>query len=241
MAGNTYHVQLLPSGGYAEFHYHSTSQYPDGGFESLLCISSPPDIWFRIGIDQYLTLLPVELIQFKGYVLDESIILNWQTASELNNEMFEIEQSQNGLKFQKIGEVEGKGTTLEQQDYSFEVKKPRNGISYYRLKQIDFDGQFEYSKVISVNFKGENGNVGEFYPNPSKSGLVNLDYFTSKEYEITVSVFDMTGKLVVNQIQQVSNRDNNLSFDFSELNTGIYIVKIGDEINTTHQKLIIEK
>lgn len=184
--------------------------------------------------------LPIELITFNGRTEDTNVKLTWQTASELNNEKFEIEEGQDGRAFQKIGEVAGKGTTLEQQDYSFEVKNPRNGISYYRLKQIDFDGEFEYSKVISVNFKGENRDVGAFYPNPSKSGLVNLDYTSQTDDEIVVSVFDVTGKLVVNQVQQISNGDNNLSFDFSELNTGIYIVKIGDERNSTYQKLIIE-
>lgn len=168
-------------------------------------------------------------------------MLYWKTASELNNEKFEIEESRDGREFQTIGEVEGNRTTSDQQEYSFEVENPRNGISYYRLKQIDFDGQFEYSEVISVNFKEENEDVGEFYPNPSKSGMVNLNYFTQNDDEITVSVFDMTGKLVVNQIQSIARGGNNLSFDFSELNTGIYIVKIGGEINPTHRKLIIER
>lgn len=185
--------------------------------------------------------LPVELIRFEADLKKTHVTLKWSTASELNNEKFEIERSQDGREFQKIGEVEGKGTTSEQQEYSFEVERPRNGISYFRLKQIDFDGQFEISQVISVDFKGENGDVGEFYPNPSKSGIVNLDYTSQTDDEISITVFDVTGKLVVNQIQQVSNGDNNLSFDFSELNTGIYIVKIGDERNPTHRKLIIEK
>ena len=187
------------------------------------------------------TTLPVELIRFEGKISAKNILLNWQTASEINNEKFEIEESQNGREFYKIGKVVGNGTTLELQNYSFEVEHPRKGISYYRLKQIDFDGQFEYSKVISVNFRGDNGEVGEFYPNPSKSGLVNLDYLVQNDDEITVSVFDMTGKLMVNQIQSTARGNNNLRFDFSKLNTGVYIVKIGNERNPTHRKLIIKR
>lgn len=189
----------------------------------------------------YNGLLPVELIDFSVRLKDNDLMLNWATASETNNEKFEIEESKDGREFQKIGEVEGKGTTLEQQDYSFEVGNPKNGISYYRLKQIDFDGQFEYSEIISIDIKGENRTVGEFYPNPSKSGMVNLDYTSQNDDKILVSVLDVTGKLVVNQIQQVSNGDNNLSFDFSDLNTGIYIVKIGGAKKSTHRKIIIEK
>jgi hypothetical protein len=185
--------------------------------------------------------LPVELIAFSAKIKSSSIYLSWQTASELNNDKFEIEESRDGQEFKKTGEIKGKGTTVEKQDYSFKIQSPKNGISYYRLKQIDFDGQFEYSKVISVNFKGNSGTIGKLYPNPSKLGMVNLDYRSKKNEEIKVSVFDVTGKLMVSQIREISNGENKLSFDFSNLNTGIYIVKIGNERNSTHQKLIIEK
>ena len=187
------------------------------------------------------TILPVELITFTGNQVNNTILMKWKTASELNNKKFEIEESQDGQRFLKIGEMQGNGNTSTQQDYSFEVKKTRTGVSYYRLKQIDFDGQFEYSKVISVNFKGENRNIGEIYPTPSKSGLVNLDYFSQNHDEIRVSLFDLTGKLVVNQILLISRGNNNLSFDFSDFNAGIYIVKIENEGNLTHRKLIIER
>ncbi|MEO1263353.1 MAG: hypothetical protein AAFZ15_31375 [Bacteroidota bacterium] len=160
------------------------------------------------------TSLPVELILFEANISEKSLLLNWQTESEINNEKFEIEESRDGRAVKKIGEVTGGGTTLEQQEYLFEVHDPRNGTSYYRLKQIDFDGQSEYSNVISVNFKSGNAEVGEFYPNPSKSGLVNLDYFALNDDEITVSVFDITRKLVLNQILPISNGNNNLSFNF---------------------------
>ncbi len=185
--------------------------------------------------------LPVELISFIGTYEKNQIELTWQTGSEINNEKFEIEESQDGREFQKIGEIKGNGTTVERQAYSFTDKNPSNGISYYRLKQIDFDGQFEYSKMISIISKDDNGNVGAFYPNPSKSGFVNLNYNSQDDEAISISVFNVTGKLVDNQIQQVSNGENNLNFDFSHFNAGIYIVKIGDERNSTRRKLIIER
>ncbi|MFK7773826.1 MAG: T9SS type A sorting domain-containing protein [Saprospiraceae bacterium] len=187
------------------------------------------------------TLLPVELTSFNGNQRGNDVLLNWQTASEQNNKKFMIEKTSNLENFEAIGEVQGSGTTTEREDYSFEDNTPKNGINYYRLKQIDFDGQFEYSKVISINFKGKNGEAGEFYPNPSQSGLVSLDYTSQNDEEITISVFDITGKLIVNHIQQVLSGDNNMNFDFSDLNTGIYIVKIGDIRNPIHRKLIIKR
>jgi hypothetical protein len=248
-AGIQWEIQLSTDGGasYPNVLYintvAATPNPPDLTLGSWVaqgpCTGQPLTTWS--GDVQSTTTLPVELISFSGEIDSKTINLFWQTASELNNEKFEIESSINGREFNKIGQIEGSGTTLEQKKYKFNIENPIYGLSYYRLKQIDYDGQFEYSKVISLNFKGKNEEVGEFYPNPSKSGLVNLDYTSQNDDKISVSVFDMTGKLVVNQTQRISNGNNNLSFDFSDLNTGIYTVKIGDERNPVHRKLIIEK
>lgn len=184
--------------------------------------------------------LPVELTFFKARISNFKVILLWQTATELNNEKFEVEISKDGREFQKIGVIKGNGTTIASQEYSFEVKNPKKGVSYYRLKQIDFDGQFEYSEVISLRFIGENQEVGIFYPNPSKTGVVNLDYISQTNKEIDIAVYDITAKIVINQVRQVSSGSNNLIFDFSTLNTGIYIAQISDARNSTRRKLIIK-
>lgn len=184
---------------------------------------------------------PVEFISFNAKSEDSKIQLTWQTATEQNNEKFEIEMSLNGRDFQTIGEVKGNGTTATQQNYSFAVKSPQGGISYYRLKQIDFEGTFKYSEVKSVNFKKNNKQIEEFYPNPSSSGFTHFNYVAQNNGKITISVFDMTGKLMIHQAQQVLKGENNLSFDFSDLNTGNYIVKIDDKRNLLYKKLIIEK
>jgi Secretion system C-terminal sorting domain len=189
----------------------------------------------------YTVALPIELIDFKAEIFHNSVLLTWFTGSEFNNEKFEIQESRTGREFHKIGEISGNVTTTKQQEYSFDIENPINGRSYYRLKQIDFNGQFEYSKVVSVNFKGEGRQVGAIYPNPSKSGLVNLDYLSQNDDQVTVSIFDMTGKLMISQNLQVSNEENNLNFDFSDLITGIYIVKIGNDRNPILRKLFIEK
>ena len=94
------------------------------------------------------TVLPVELTFFTGKLEEHNIVLKWQTATETNNDKFEIEVSQDGQNFEKIGEVSGKGTTLEIQDYQSIIEGLNQGIHYFRLKQIDFDGQFSYSRII---------------------------------------------------------------------------------------------
>ncbi len=236
---------FMPNNGYTfiDFATEGSSNYTDDPIDELI-ISSTGDLEY-MALDAFTwntLVLPVELVDFRGLSYPDYIELSWQTVSELNNEKFEIEQSHDGRIFQKIGELKGNGTTVEKKNYLFKVENPISGISYYRLKQVDFDGQFEYSKIISLNIKEKNREVGEFYPNPSKSGLVNLDYkCQNDDDEIIVSIFDIKGELVLNQIQQVSNGGNNLNFDFSALNTGVYIVKVGDDRNSTYRKLVIKK
>lgn len=173
-------------------------------------------------------LLPVELVEFNGVYQSNWVHLNWRTASEVNNEKFEIEESTDGRLYNKIGEVTGNGTTYERSDYSFSTISVSNqSLLYYRLKQIDFDGKFEYSHAISVDTK-RGGEVGEFFPNPSKSGLVSLkyDYEERGGFE-RIEVFDVGGNRL--PLIPVAYGDNELGFDFSNMAKGVYYVKIGGE------------
>ena len=107
--------------------------------------------------DGVLTALPIDLIDFKINTDQSSIKLTWTTASELNNEGFEIQRSRDGITFERIGWVDGKGTTQESSSYAFTDEV--GGVSYYRLKQMDFDGQFKFSKVVFADvsdFIGDN-------------------------------------------------------------------------------------
>lgn len=121
--------------------------------------------------------LPVELTSFQAALNQKAVKLNWQTASELNNAKFIIETSDEGELFSGIGEVQGAGTTLEKESYQFTHHTPSAGINYYRLKQVDFDGTFEYSKVVAINAVGNNDIVT--YPNPAKD-KVYVQYDRSK-------------------------------------------------------------
>lgn len=110
--------------------------------------------------------LPVELISFNALGNEKSVNLAWATANEVNNEKFIIESSIDGEIFSSIGETQGAGTSTERHDYRFTHYTPSAGANYYRLKQIDFDGTFEYSKVVAVEMKGNNDIV--IFPNPMR-------------------------------------------------------------------------
>jgi hypothetical protein len=144
--------------------------------------------------------LPIELSSFEGKALEKSNLLTWQTKSESQNKGFDIEASPNPSKggepdeWQKIGFVPDHGTTNEVQRYSFSHVLPSFGGAgggfYYRLKQLDFDGRFEYSKIISITQKG--GNTVSVYPNPSK-GVLNI---SATDYEQAFVLVNSIGQIV---------------------------------------------
>ena len=110
--------------------------------------------------------LPVELISFDATIQEEEIVLSWTTASELNNDYFEIQRSENGKDFHMIGSMDGSGTTQQMTHYSFTDGSPVRGANYYRLKQYDLDGAFEYSAPVVGFFDAEHKDL-TVHPNPA--------------------------------------------------------------------------
>lgn len=139
----------------------STAEFPQIGFEAC------PNGYTLSGMTGFSTFtingssapntaLPVELIFFSATVNNQKhVILNWATASELNNDFFTIERSIDGLTWEVVEFVNGNGTTPLRNDYNSQDVRPYSGLSYYRLKQTDFDGAFEYSNIVSVFIDGE--------------------------------------------------------------------------------------
>ncbi len=171
--------------------------------------------------------LPIELVSFSCNIINRNTNgLSWITASESNNDYFAIERSSDGLNFEVIGKQTGAGNSVTRLEYAFNDQNPYKGISYYRLKQVDFSGKFSYSEICSVTNNGDGG--VSFYPNPVKNNLT-IDYmFSEKPKSNTISVSDVTGKLVhVNS----TFTDSKVSLDCSNLAEGIYFLKviIGDK------------
>lgn len=165
--------------------------------------------------------LPVELINFSAELNDEIVTLNWQTATELNNDYFTIERSANGTDWKEISKVRGAGNSSEELNYTSLDNQPLSGISYYRLRQTDFDGQSSYSQVRSVNAKNLNREI-KIFPNPA------LDHITingsMKELE-EVNIFNTLGQNVTTRISVIKKTDTQVVLDLSSLNSGIYYIK----------------
>ena len=96
--------------------------------------------------------LPIELIDFNAQAMEKDVKLAWTTASEENNDFFTIEKSLDGRIFEEVAKISGRGNSTEISKYEYMDLNPIRGINYYRLKQTDFDGQFSYSNIETVEF-----------------------------------------------------------------------------------------
>lgn len=174
--------------------------------------------------------LPVELLFFNARSDQDQVILNWSTATELNNYFFTLEKSNNGKDFENLDELAGSGTTKIQADYSFTDPSPYLGMSYYRLSQTDYDGTTEVFPVISVFFDGTMSfRIG---PNPVIDSWVNLRTSGKADNELLqLNIIDSQGRLVENQ-QLKANYFGNVDYEIqlkNPLKQGIYIFELVSE------------
>ncbi len=175
--------------------------------------------------------LPVDLMTFNASFQDGAVALKWITASEQNNSYFDIERSLNASTWNKIGSVEGHGTTQLENNYSF--MDPLTGIVpsgniYYRLKQVDFNGKYTYSNIDVLQW-GEIQNT--VYPNPATS-VINLSLVSASREDATLNLIDMNGKLIQSTIQSLIPGNNTMKIDLSNVPYGNYLIKI-----TTHESV----
>ncbi|PVY40395.1 T9SS type A sorting domain-containing protein [Pontibacter virosus] len=170
--------------------------------------------------EQPIVSLPVELVSFKAQSTKDGVQLSWKTASEQDNKGFEVEVSADGKNFKKIAFVESKvGTSSLTQNYSFIDMRAVVGINYYRLKQIDFDGAFEFSKVVAVN----NTPMAASSVYPTLASQEITVRIASSDEQVTIAVADMAGK----QLLIVQNPpERQVVLPVQHLQNGIYFVTV---------------
>ncbi len=177
-------------------------------------------------MDNTLDRLPVELISFEAVDRNSTVILKWVTTSEVDNNYFIVERSQDGINFQEIGTVQGSGTTNNLQTYLFNDRFPPKGRVYYRLKQIDFNGQDEKSGLVTLTTKKTDQEIQlNVYPNPAQD-LENIHIeFTGLQdssVPIILRIIDGSGKVIFNQETQIDKID---TVRFPKVSKGIYFIQ----------------
>jgi hypothetical protein len=187
--------------------------------------------------------LPVELNMFSAITVGEKIQLDWKTETEVNNYGFEIlRQAQDDKQWNNIGFVNGNGNSNSPKSYSFEDKNVTTGKYSYRLKQIDNDGQFEYSKIVEVNF----GDPGKFelsqnYPNPFNPETI-IKFSIAQAGNVKLTVYNILGEQISQLINEFREAGiHTINFDASQFNSGLYLYKLESNGLVQTKKMLLVK
>ena len=171
--------------------------------------------------------LPVELTSFTASSVNGTVNLNWATATEVSNYGFEVERSADESVWNKIGFVAGNGNSNSVKSYSYSDNTASSGTVYYRLKQLDTDGKYEYSKVVSVNNTTPDAfTVDQNFPNPFNPSTT-IRFSLANSSNVKVDVYASNGELVHTLANKTYEAGNHaINFDASPLSAGIYLYRI---------------
>ncbi len=185
--------------------------------------------------------VPVELTSFTAAFENNKVTLGWTTSSELNNQGFDIERKTQNSQWNKVGFVNGSGTTTETNSYQFKDNSISSNKYYYRLKQVDFDGTFEYSNTVEVDIN----TVAEFslnqnYPNPFNPST-KISFTLPQSTNVKLSVFNLLGEKVAELVNEFkSSGFYEVDFNGSDLTSGMYLYRLeaGEFVTTRKMTLI---
>jgi hypothetical protein len=186
--------------------------------------------------------VPVELISFTASTSGKNVLLQWITATELNNSGFEVQRRTQESGYEVVGFVAGSGSSTEQRSYLFNDANVANGKYLYRLKQIDFNGVFDYSNEIEVevNAPAEYA-LEQNYPNPFNPSTT-INYSIAEAGLVKISVYNLLGQevaLIVNEFKEAGQ--HNVSFDASGLTSGAYFYTIETPEFRQTRKMLLAK
>ena len=187
--------------------------------------------------------LPVELASFSAILKDKEVILNWSTATEVNNYGFDIERMMDGEDWNALGFVEGNGNSNSPKDYNFVDNTVSNaGTYYYRLKQIDNDGTYEYSKSISVDFDAPaKFDLEQNYPNPFNPSTTIRFNLPDNEF-VSLKIFNTLGEEVQTLFEGNLNAGTHTyNFNAEGLPSGLYIYRLLTNAYSKTKKMLFMK
>jgi hypothetical protein len=173
--------------------------------------------------------LPVDFVAFKGEAKEKVNVLEWETASETNNDHFVVEHSLDGENFDALGTENGRGADNTLTNYRFDHENPSAGVHYYRLKQVDFDARFTYSEIISLRVQEEDQLT--VYPNPAR------DQLTIVNGQGAAYIFNSLGQTV----REFNIGENQKTIRIDDLQEGHYFLQVLQVNGETLRKVFIKK
>ena len=184
------------------------------------------------------TVLPIELTEFNAeYQSDLDVVdLYWETASERNNDHFELEKSTDGYNFEVINKIKGVGNSNYTSMYYSVDNNPSVGVNYYRLNQFDIDGKSKYSEIISINILDDAYDLLSVFPNPT-TGQTQVIFNSYKKEKVGLKVLSHDGRVIVNTDIDAYSGGNKFDLDLTGYHSGFYFITITTSEKTYTTKL----
>jgi len=216
---------LLPGGTYLVTNGAGLHEIDSTNGNLIRTVYSSSNLQY-ISLVDYST-IPVELTSFSANVIGRNVELVWSTATETNNQGFDIEISTDNSTFEKIGFVPGFGTTTEPKTYSYSDQSVNSGKYYYRLKQIDFDGSLKYSDVVEAEVSLPTiFDLEQNYPNPFNPST-SIRFSLPVDARVTMTVYNLVGEKVADAVNSdFAAGSHTITFNASNLTSGIYLYKL---------------
>ena len=195
------------------------------------------------GIFRSIIPLPVELSSFAAKMYDQDKVkLNWKTQTEVNNYGFDVQRKTINGEWQNVGFVNGNGNSNSPKEYSYIDKNLVGGSKfYYRLKQVDNDGQFEYSDIVEVGFVPNKFELYQNYPNPFNPET-KIRYQLPNESKVVIKIYNILGSEVMELVNDKKEAGvYEAEFNASNLSSGTYIYKISADNFVQTKKMVLLK
>lgn len=213
-AGNNALIRLNDNNGYAAAI--------DPTVHSVIALSGANYVFRGVAFTPSTTTLPVNLKSFNGKNATNGVLLNWETASEENNDRFEILRSNSKDNFQVLSSVKGAGNSKEINKYSFLDTEPLSGVNYYKLNQIDFNGKSTPSNIVAV----KTGLIENKVDLSASSSELKTTINSISSGVATLQVFDVSGHKVLNKTLQLQSGLNANVTNINNLENGLYVARL---------------
>ena len=188
--------------------------------------------------------LPVTWLDFNAVYNNETqnVDLSWSTASEINNDFFEVQRSTDAVHFDVIGKVNGSGNSSLVKEYALSDKQPLPGVSYYRIRQVDYNGDDDFTDLRAINIDGSSS-AGTIYvyPNPLAGQDLNLVFSGLDKGNWQWRLVDLTGKVIMQKTRVSDLESGVIQLSLDKLPDGIYLFQLETQSQNFTRKLNIVK